>query len=271
MQGNLAVPTLIEGSSISNVWAQMFLRIMKGGGREITPLIISITGFEGQRGIQPEEDWKLRSELDGLISEQGKFPLDGLAHGIFPLALWEKAGLGEDRHRFFELVKRWTPDWQTFMKWEFHMRYPIKDFYFNRMINYGRGPCDGNQIEWILSQYLSRPGVRRSMFQISIFDPERDHNARAQTPFPCLQHLSFNITKDGLTLNAYYATQQLFDKAYANYLGLCHLGIFLSKEMGIPLYRVNDIAGIGKLDNVKKNDTRLNRLIEISEDLVNER
>ncbi len=40
-----------------------------------------------------------------------------------------------------------------------------------RLMMYGRGPCDGNQLEWILSQYESRPGVRRSMWQATTFDP----------------------------------------------------------------------------------------------------
>ena len=59
---------------------------------------------------------------------------------------------------------------------------------------YGRGPCDGNQLEWILSQYNSRAGVRRSMFQAATFDPARDHVASAQLGFPCLQQVSFEPT-----------------------------------------------------------------------------
>ena len=56
--------------------------------------------------------------------------------------------------------------------------------------------------------------VEYSNFAFAI-DPTRDHVREAQLGFPCLQHVSF-VPGDGLlTLNAFYATQQLFDKAYA--------------------------------------------------------
>jgi hypothetical protein len=65
------------------------------------------------------------------------------------------------------------------------------------MVMYGRGPCDGNQLEWILSQ-SSRKGVRRSMLQATTFDTARDHVASAQLGFPCLQQVSFEPTTAGL-------------------------------------------------------------------------
>ena len=109
-----------------------------------------------------------------------------------------------------------------------------RGLYFERMVMYGRGPCDGNQLEWILSQFGSRKGVRRSMLQAATFDPGRDHVASAQLGFPCLDHVSFVPTRAGLVVNATYATQQVFDKAYGNYLGLTRLGAFMAKEMGHP-------------------------------------
>ena len=95
--------------------------------------------------------------------------------------------------------------------------------YFERMVKYGRGPRNGNQLEWILSQYGSRSGVRRSLLQAATFDPGRDHVACAQLGFPCLQQVSFEPTEVGLVVNAFYATQQIIDKAYGNYLGLAPL------------------------------------------------
>src|SRR3546814_7420399 len=69
------------------------------------------------------------------------------------------------------------------------------------------------------------------------FDPGRDHVASAQLGFPCLQQVSFEPTTAGLVVNAFYATQQVFDKAYGNYLGLAQLGAFMAHEMDIPLAR----------------------------------
>jgi hypothetical protein len=122
------------------------------------------------------------------------------------------------------------------------------------MIMYGRGPCDGNQLEWILSQFNSRTGVRRSMLPATTFDPGRGHVASAQLGFPCLQQLSFEPTAAGLVTNAFYATQQIFDKAYGNYLGLAQLGAFMAHEMGMPLARLNVMVGIAKLERITKSD-----------------
>ena len=100
---------------------------------------------------------------------------------------------------------------------------------------YGGWPLmAGNQLEWILSQYARRKGVRRSLLQATTFDPQRDHTASARLGFPCLQHVSFEPTKVGLVVNAFYATQQIFDKAYGNYLGLAQLGGFMAHEMNLP-------------------------------------
>ena len=116
--------------------------------------------------------------------------------------------------------------------------------YFGHMVMYGRGPCDGNQLEWILSQFNSRSGVLRSRLQAATFDPERDHGASARHDFPCLQQLSFEPTPAGLVISAFYATQQIFDKAYGNYLGLGQPGAFMAHEMGMPLARPNVMVGL---------------------------
>ena len=58
------------------------------------------------------------------------------------------------------------------------------------------------------------------MFQACVFDPIRDHTGAAQQPFPCLQHISLvpDERSGTLSLNAFYATQQLFTKACGNWL-----------------------------------------------------
>jgi len=90
------------------------------------------------------------------------------------------------------------------------------------------------------------------MFQASIFDPGRDHDGIAQLPFPCLQHVSFVPQGETLTLNAFYATQQLLNKAYGNYLGLCRLGNFMAHEMGLTFSKMNCFIGVAKLDHIGK-------------------
>jgi len=99
------------------------------------------------------------------------------------------------------------------------------------------------------------------MFQATTFDPARDHTASALIGFPCLQHVSFVPTAAGLVANAFYATQQLFDRAYGNYLGLAQLAAFMAHEMKIPLARLNVTVGVAKLERISKSDPALKPLI----------
>lgn len=99
------------------------------------------------------------------------------------------------------------------------------------------------------------------MAQVATFDPGRDHDATAQLGFPCLQQVSFVPASDGLVVNAFYATQQIFDKAYGNYLGLARLGAFMAHEMGIPLARLNVMVGVAKLERIGKTDAAMRPLI----------
>ena len=77
-----------------------------------------------------------------------------------------------------------------------------RGLYFGRLIDFESAPCDGNQLEWIISSYTKRTGIRRSMLQASVFDPARDHVPQAQLGFPCLQHVQFAPVGETLTVNA---------------------------------------------------------------------
>jgi hypothetical protein len=69
-------------------------------------------------------------------------------------------------------------------------------------------------------------------------------------------------TRDGLVTNAFYATQQLFEKAYGNYLGLAQLGSFVAQQIGEKPARLNVFVGVAKLEGIPKTDARLVALIE---------
>lgn len=106
------------------------------------------------------------------------------------------------------------------------------------------------------------------MFQAAIFDPARDHIRNARVVFPCLQHVSFVPTNEGLVTNAFYATQYVFDKAYGNYLGLTQLGAFMAHEMGLPFARLNVAIGVAKLAGISKTDAMLEPVITAARALV---
>lgn len=246
-------PLVIVAKSISEAYSRTLLHILEHPGNEIAPLVLTIDGFG--EGYDIPEDIRVRAALDALLGKKKKRDVEDVAYTIFPQRLWTMAQ--GDRAKLFKFYEMAFPAYRAW-----NPKANGKGLYFERLMMYGRGPCDGNQLEWILSQYDSRPGVRRSMWQATTFDPARDHSATAQLGFPCLQHVSFVPTKAGLVANAFYATQQLFDKAYGNYLGLAQLAAFMAHEMGLPLARLNVTIGVAKLERISKTDSAMKPLIE---------
>lgn len=247
-------PLLVDEQNISRAWARAVLHVIDHAGPEISPLILSVNGFD-ERGGVPETP-AIRAALDKLHLVKRMRSVDDVAFTIFPQRLWQIAQ--GDRAVLFRYYKDAFPRYQAM-----NPRDNRRGLYFERMTGYGRGPCEGNQLEWILSQYEGREGVRRSMFQASVFDPGRDHVADAQLQFPCLQHVSFEPTKQGLVINAFYATQQLFVKAYGNYLGIAQLGAFMAHEMKIKLLKMNVVVGVAKFERISKSDADLQPLIAV--------
>lgn len=242
-----SAPLLIDGTNISHVWGRAFLHIIDNPGKEISPLVVSLTGFSN--GIT-NEDQSIRDALDNCLVTNSKQKVHTVANTIFPSSLWRQSKY--DRKKLFEIYIDTLPRIKALAKSKNR-----RGLYFERLIAFGSGLQNGNQLEHIISEYTSRPGVRRTMFQASIFDPERDHVRDAQLPFPCLQHVSFVPQGHNLILNAFYATQQIFEKAYGNYLGLCRLGDFMAREMGLTFERMNCFVGVAKLDTISKSHESL--------------
>lgn len=255
---NALKPLLINDDNLSRAWSRLLLHVIDHPGTEVSPLVLSVTDFGEDLSVF--EDDALHEALDELLKTKRKFQIEDVAFTIFPQRLWRMSR--DNRARFFDLYRKVFPRWKAMNKIANR-----RGMYFERLIKYGRGPCGGNQLEWILSQY-SRAGVRRSMLQATTFDPERDHVANAQLGFPCLQQISFVPTDMGLVLNAFYATQQIFDKAYGNYLGLARLGAFMAREMHMSLARLNVTVGVAKLERITKSDPDFNGVIAIARTLV---
>ena len=248
-------PFVVDETSVSRAYARILLRVAKEPGKEVSPLVLSISEFR-------QEDDKLRRSIDTLLKSKGRCVVEDVAYTIFPERLWQMAQ--GDRGKLFSFYKMAFPAYQAMNRTA-----NGRGLYFERMMMYGRGPCGGNQLEYMLSQYEGRGGVRDSMMQVTTFDPERDHTPSAQLGFPCLQHVTFVPTKSGLVLNAFYATQQIFDKAYGNYLGLIQLGEFMAHEMEMPFVRLNVTVGVAKLERISKTDAGLIPVIAAAEAAIN--
>jgi hypothetical protein len=234
-----SLPYLVSDKNLSHAWGRALWHIARTPGcSDISPLIISIDGFD-ENG-QPLEDNDIRASLDNFLATRKKWSVEIVAFTIFP-ERYLRIG-GGNRAAFYEICFDALPRLKA--------RNPHlngRGMYFERLMKFGRGRINDNQLEFILDEYLAgRP--RTSKFQACIFDPERDQSRQPYQTFPCLQTVTFVPTDDGLVVNAVYAMQYLVQRGYGNFLGLAHLGAFMAREMKLPMARLNVIAGVEKLD-----------------------
>ena len=259
-------PVLIDRPNLSLAWADAFMTLRSTSGHRLMPLTISFEGISGDVIEEPS----IRTALDAALAASDMQKVQTVANTIFPQALW-RAAKG-DRQAFYANYRENFPEYVAME--------PNKNrrgLYFGRLIAYdvdpkngerlayvpeGTIPENGNQLEFIIQR--CKKGVRVSAFQASVFDPARDHTAAAQLGFPCLQHVTFvpDFHDGTLGLNAFYATQQLFEKGYGNYLGLARLGMFVAGETGLHLTRVSCFVGVEKMESKPKAGAELDALIE---------
>jgi len=233
----------IEEPNLSLAWAKAVKRASAPGCDEVGPLIVSVTGFDTAGEFA--EEARIRKALDDILAEQRKQPVETVASTIFPWSMWNPAA---PREQLFERYRRIAPKLHRTAK-------NRAGIYFERMI--AAGPQgDRNQLDFALGAYLARRGVRRSVLQIGVFDPSKDHSAAARRGFPCLQHVTFAPVQNGLCINAFYASQYLVERAYGNYVGLCRLGQFAAHELGLPLVRMTCFTGIATAREVPKGKLR---------------
>lgn len=247
----MTLPLLIDAPNLSLAWAKAFETLEHLPGREAIGLTVSFAGFEDG---EPIEEATIRMALDAAIEQTSPGnAVQTVANTIFPQTIWRLAQGNRQ-----ELYRHYLENLPHYVRWE-----PTrnrKGTYFSRLVGFDVDPKTGalppgragqaplNQLEIVIKH--CQPGKRRSFLQASVFDPARDHSEAAQLGFPCLQHLTFvpNFEAGTLTLNAFYATQQLFGKAYGNFLGLARLGLFVAGETGLSLERVSCFVGVEKMD-----------------------
>lgn len=240
----------VDEPNLSLAWSKAFVKAYDTTGNEISPLVLNIRN-DADGSL---ENLEIRRALDAALKNCGYQNVETVANTIFPESLWRMSN--GDRKRLFSLYKKCLP--------RLHKLEPQlnnRGLYFERLVAFGQEPNYVNQLDFILDLNDSRKGVIRSKFQASIFDPARDHVRAARTGFPCLQHVSFvpNRTTSELSMNAFYATQLLFQKGYGNCMGLWRLGEFMAGEMGLRLSNLTCVVGVEMLGTTK---TKVADLVE---------
>ena len=240
----------VEETGVSLAWGRALQIVTRSGRKEMTPLTVAITGADTVEVLSERND--IRDELEEVLATHEKQAVETVANTIFPNSLWNR---NAPRTRLYERYEAILPKLQKASRKNAH------GFYFERMILSGRDDTP-NQIEFGLDAF--GPGMRRSVLQVGIFDPRKDHSMGRRRGFPCLQHLSFVPDQRGsLSVNAFYASQFMVERAYGNYLGICRLGRFVAHELGLTLTRVTIHVGLASLDMSKSSLDRV--LAEIEE------
>jgi len=265
-----------EESDLAAAWAKAYLHMRSVRNREIAPFAVSIHSESGIVLPDTLEHPMVRA-LDACLKHDGEDyqPIEMVAFTLFPDRLWKLCG--GDRQEFYREALR---NLRTFATWE-----PTKNrygMYYGRLFGFGVNhktgrslgykaakameEAGGNQVEHVIRQLKKSVQrgrtVARMQLQAATFDPLRDLTTSGQPSFPCLQHIAFNpdIENGNLELTVFYATQQLYVKAYGNWLGLCRLGAFIAGQSGLKLTRFTCFANVQKMDKSPKRGPERNAL-----------
>ncbi len=245
-QMKMSSPLYVNETNLSRAWARAFVALTERGVSEFAPLVVSVSGF--CHGV-PQEDPGVRGALDSSLAAMGFQSCRTVANTIFPNSLWNPAA-GADA-----LFERYLKILPRLQKGNRANQYGL---YFGRMIAFQPAGTakerEVNQLKHILETWRGG-NHRRSALQLSIFDPTRDHTDQRQRGFPCLQQVAFSPSGSDsrqLTVTAFYATQYFYERAYGNYLGLCDLGRFVAREIGLELNRMTCVAAIGQVGKIQR-------------------
>jgi hypothetical protein len=226
-----------KSNNLSLAWAEIFFRLMETGTSELAPAVIAISEFD-ERSLPVQIP-----EIHGAIDTVNNQACRTVASTIFPNSLWFPDA-EDDAQR---LYARYEKVWPVVKK----CRANSHGVYFRRLtaFNPEGSPTDQppvNQLQHVIDTY-KLGNHRHSALQASIFDPSRDHTNSRRRGFPCLQQVAFGVSDGTLELTGFYALQHHVPKAYGNCLGLCWLGRFMAKQMGLRLAQVTCIASSLKL------------------------
>jgi len=225
----------IGSDNLSLTWAKAFVEAYDSPGGALSRLVVTTKIPEG--GIAAETP-EIRRLVDSELEARQLSTTSTVANTIFPESLWNPAQPAE------MLFDRYARVWPRVHRCHANSN----GVYFRRLTAFGDNVDSGNQLKHIINTWREHGNHRHSALQAAIFDPMKDHNNSRQRGFPCLHQVAFDAQgangQDGLVITGFYAKQNLFEKAYGNYLGLARLGRFMAHELHLRLVEVTCIASV---------------------------
>lgn len=236
------IPVLIQDNNLSKAWLQVLQHIVDNSGKEITPLVLTLSGFE--------EDIIIKRELNNDLSNSKLDSIEIVSETIFPQSLYV-FNKNDGQKLYDTYLENVLPRLKRIDSRN------STGTYFGRLIAFGES--DKNQLKIIIDSLKEDSKVkRRSKLQAAIFDPLIDHKTGMFQRFPCLQHVTFYKSETGgLIINSFYAMQYLYQRAYGNWLGLINLGKFVAEQSGLELERFTCFIGVEQLDHLTKQQAKV--------------
>lgn len=219
-------PTMIDEPTATTAWCRAFQHVY-GPKTKHGPMLVCIGGTSDD---PLEEDVRIPHAIDVHLANLGRrITCKDVASTIFPA---DFTNVGETPEQSFV---RWKRAYPRLRKRATRKRL-CGNRYHHRMVAYGETAVDKGDNQLLNAINNWNAGNHNSMcLQIALLDPRVDRMRSRQLSFPCLQQLGITTlqSKAGydLTLSAFYPAQNIVDRAYGNYRGLCQLGIFMASHM----------------------------------------
>jgi hypothetical protein len=241
---------IVTESSLSFAWARALKLSHEARGAELHNLYVTVDVSDKES----VENRDIKALLESELQRQQLSSCETVAGTIFPWSLWNKHSPRS------VLYERYTNILPRIVKHPANRR----GIYFARMIDYPGAGDKSNQLEHVIEAW-ARKTHRHSALQIAIICPGKDHTFSRQQGFPCLQQISIDPYgsngSDGFGLTCFYPTQNLFEKAYGNYLGLYRLGMFLEHELNLSFAQLHVVVAKARL-NKNATKTTVSRLVD---------
>lgn len=224
-----ALSTLICGENLSMGWLRAIAFLLDQPGGSTINLLVDLE--------HPlDEDGRIRTTLDELLTRRKLQPVDTVANTIFPEYLYNSK---QPIERLFQRYERIMP--------RLRRSGNPKGTYFWRLTHWvGR---DGvvNQLQEVIERLRSENRGRKlpAVYELVVYSPGVD---RRPIGFPCLSYVSLKLLTGSIHMTAVYRSHYFIERAYGNYLGLARLQQFIARSSGLHVGSLSVLSTKAALD-----------------------
>ena len=177
--------TLIRGENLSKGWLRAIEFLLDQPGASTINLLVDLE--------HPlDEDGRIRTTVDELLTRRKLQPVDTVANTIFPEYLYNPK---QPIDRLFERYKRIMP--------RLRRSGNPKGTYFWRLINWAGRDGEVNQLQEVIERLRSETRGRKlpAVYELVLYAPGVD---RRPIGFPCLSYVSLKLMRGSVHMTAVY-------------------------------------------------------------------